>query len=134
MPEQNVDVSKPVDIKVSWIETNRVALIEVKWLGQSARSGDAHFTANYGQARARSGSEQLADYLDRYHVEAPLVDARGYLAVFDGRRRGLRSADDINISLADATFFRHLEIDYDPAILDRNDFAPPVRFYSEAVI
>jgi hypothetical protein len=34
-PEQIVDESHPVDIKVTWLFTNRHAIIEVKWLGKS---------------------------------------------------------------------------------------------------
>ncbi len=77
--EQIVDDSHPVDIKVTWPIINNVALIEIKWLGNSG-------TTKYRDARANSGAKQLIDYLSSCYEEEPYKNFIGYLAVFDGRR------------------------------------------------
>ena len=129
MPEQNINETRPVDIKVTWA-SNRVALIEIKWLGKSAREGRTTSTANHSAQRARDGSVQLATYLDSYHSEVPHEETRGFLVVYDGRRRNIVLPPG-EISEADATSYRHKEIEYDPAILARPDFEHPSRFFCE---
>lgn len=133
MPEQNVNATKPVDVKVSWSGTNRVALIEVKWLGMSAAIGAQTHSARWPASRALEGAQQLADYLDMYHLESPEMDPRGYVAVFDGRRRRVK-ATSTTLSEADATHFRNVEIEYQEEILARPDFAHPVRFFLEPAV
>lgn len=133
MPEQNVNATKPVDVKVAWSGTNRVALIEVKWLGLSAAVGATTHSSRWPTSRALQGAKQLADYLDKYHLESPEIEARGYLAVFDGRRRRVK-ATSTTLSEADATHFRNEEIEYQDEILARPDFAHPVRFFLEPAV
>lgn len=77
--EQIVDATHPVDIKVTWPTINNVALIEVKWLGDSGNT-------QYRDARANEGAKQLIDYLAAAHQEEPDKHFVGYLTVFDGRR------------------------------------------------
>lgn len=86
--EQNVDESHPVDIKVTWSLTNRLALIEIKWLGDSTNAEGTAAPTTYRDARANEGATQLADYLDENLVRAP-EHLRGYLVVFDARRRSV---------------------------------------------
>src|SRR5258708_10085508 len=94
-PEQNVDESHPVDIKVTWMLTNRIALVEIKWLGKSIN--EKGNLVDYFDARANEGARQLADYLDANKVQAPAYLTMGYLVVIDGRRRGLnKSSTSIN--------------------------------------
>ena len=130
MPEQNINEEEPVDLKVFWGPHNRVALIEIKWLGKSARLGEDTATANYTDYRARSGSEQLARYLDKYHRESPDEEIRGYLAVFDGRRRAV-PLPPAPVTPENATYYRYREIQYDEEILKRPDMDSPVRFFCE---
>lgn len=77
--EQVVDDSHPVDIKITWPIISNVALIEVKWLGDSGAT-------KYRDARANEGAKQLIDYLVSSYTEEPDKNFLGYLAVFDGRR------------------------------------------------
>jgi len=63
-------------VKVTWLFTNRHAIIEVNWLGKSV--GASGETTNYTDARARSGAGQLADYLDKDKVQAAQKISRGY--------------------------------------------------------
>lgn len=77
--EQNVDATHPVDIKVTWPINRNVALVEVKWLGDSG-------SIKYRDARANEGAKQLIDYIASSAQEEPEKYFMGYLTVFDGRR------------------------------------------------
>lgn len=128
-PEQNVDETHPVDIKIMWHADSREAIIEVKWIGKSRNNRKV--TADRSESRAREGAKQLADYLERLRQEAAGVDARGYLVVFDGRRKGLRLGDE-TISRANGMHYSNREITYDPDYhLERGDFEEPVRMFLE---
>ncbi len=127
-PEQNVDESHPVDIKVSFALTDLRAIIEIKWLGDSVDE-NGKMTTHYTQARALAGAQQLAEYMDSSHEWGPGVKTRGYLVVFDARRKGL-SEGITTLSHSDAMHYKDKHITYSPdhsAI--RTDFAPPVRMY-----
>lgn len=91
--EQIVDATHPVDIKVIWPMINIVALIEVKWLGDSG-------VIKYRDARANEGAKQLIDYLISSKQEEPDKHFVGYLTVFDGRRGKIRAK------------YEHKEINY----------------------
>src|SRR5207248_846259 len=56
-PEQVVDESHPVDIKVTWWGTNSLAIIEIKWLG-TPKYDDGRLGTQYSDARAREGAKQ----------------------------------------------------------------------------
>jgi hypothetical protein len=132
-PEQNVDETHPVDIKVTWIDANRRALIEVKWLGQS-KYDDGSFATGYSEGRAREGAEQLADYLNKNQTAAPGLSTKGYLVVFDARRRGLKLTST-SVDQDDGLYYRDKDIRYDPEFEKaRKDFAPPVRLFSNPIL
>lgn len=129
-PEQIVDETHPVDIKVTWDLGNRLALIEIKWLG-TPRYDDGHLGTTYTDARAREGARQLADYLDANRVQAPLKITRGYLVIFDGRRPGLTPATAA-LSRAEGLRYANEEISFEPKYHEaRDDFAPPIRMFME---
>ncbi len=90
-----------------------------------SRSAAAHHPP-----RAREDSRQLATYLDLYHVETPDEEARGYLVVFDARRRRLSLPSTV-LPAADATHFRHGEVPYEDDVISRPDFEYPIRFFCE---
>jgi len=130
-PEQIVDESHPVDIKVTWALTNRLALIEIKWLGKS-REG-AKITSEHFDQRAREGARQLSEYMDANRTAAPHRETRGYLVVIDGRRRGLGS-NATKVSVANGMYYADKEIDYNPKYHEvRSDFEVPVRMFVEAI-
>jgi len=131
-PEQNMDASHPVDIKITWTLTNRLAIIEIKWLGRSLNQNGDHITQNFTQARALQGADQLINYLDSNKSFAPDKITIGYLVVYDGRRRGTDPIVD-DISKDDADYYVNKEIEYNPDYSTiRTDFAKPVRFFMEA--
>jgi len=129
--EAVVDSSHPVDIMLTWISTPRVALIEVKWVGDSMTP--AGKMTSYRDARGRAGAKQLEDYLDKNAQQVPLHISKGYLVVVDGRRRGV-DEKTTKISYADGMHYAELELVYDsPAATTRIDFAPPIRMFAEPI-
>lgn len=78
--EQTVDDSHPVDIKATGPDLNTVSLIEIKWIGDSEK-------VRYHDARANEGAQQLIGYLNESEIREPNVNFKGYLTVFDARRK-----------------------------------------------
>lgn len=79
--EFTVGATHPVDVVVTWTRSARIALIEVKWMGQATTS------TRQGPADAEGGAEQLRDkYLEPYIQEHDDQRPRGYLATFDCRK------------------------------------------------
>jgi hypothetical protein len=131
--EQNVDDSHPVDIKIVWRMENRSAIIEVKWVGKSIDLTTRTFTANYSDARARKGAKQLAKYLEDHRQQAAKEDTRGYLVIFDCRRKGLKQTDT-TVAKADGFHYDNHEISFAPEYhKDREDFEEPIRMFLEPV-
>ena len=131
--EQNVDETHPVNIKVTWSFSNRIAIIEIKWMGDSVHIGGLRLSTNYRDQRARDGAFQLAEYLENNRQHAPMHVTRGYLVVYDARRRGLHKRPVKQyLSRGNAIYYVDREIQFDPRYeLIRDDFAPPVRIYLE---
>jgi hypothetical protein len=128
-PEQVVDESHPVDIKVTWFMSNRLALIEIKWLGASKTNPSR--LLSYSDSRAREGARQLANYLDRNASQAPQQVTRGYLVVFDGRRARVRPSTR-RINHANGFWYEHSEIVFEPKYHERrSDFEVPIRMFME---
>ena len=130
-PEQNVDTSHPVDIKISWSLANRIALIEIKWLGKSLPSDRSHFTQDYFRGRAQDGAKQLSEYLDSNRMQSPNFVTKGYLVVFDARRKQC-TLQTQNIDMERGLHYKVKEIVYVPDYSTiRKDFAEPIRFFLE---
>ena len=130
-PEQVVDESHPVDLKVIFTPTTREAIIEIKWLGKSRRG--RRVTASHTDRRARDGAKQLADYLDATKQAAPDRQSRGYYVIIDARRQNLKP-NTITLSRADGMFFEQQEIRFNPEYHRiRDDYDPPIRMFVEPV-
>jgi len=130
-PEQVVDESHPVDIKVTWLFNNRLALIEIKWIGTSRT--DAGAILAYQDARANQGAKQLAEYLDWNIQQAPVHITRGFLVVFDARRRALKPAT-VSVNTADGLHHQDVPIKFDPKYDElRKDFEKPARLFLEPI-
>ena len=131
-PEHNTDETRPVDLVVNWFGSKLRALIEIKWLGDSLTKGsDGTQFTSYRDTRAQEGADQLVDYMDRERSTDPDAALRGYLAVFDGRRRRVIDPET-PIASEDACYYRERDI-----VLTRDwaaelsDVAPLVRYYLE---
>jgi hypothetical protein len=130
-PEQIVDESHPVDIKVTWMYTTRLALIEIKWLGKSRVDGQ--ITASYDDSRANKGAKQLADYLDANRTRAPEHQTKGYLVVVDGRRRNLNNESQ-SVTREDGLHYANIAIKFAPEYHKvRDDFEEPTRIFVEPI-
>ncbi|NWD08947.1 hypothetical protein [Pseudomonas gingeri] len=132
-PEQNTDETKPVDIRVEWFGSGASALIEIKWLGKAvaiSRSDVSSATyTEYSLSRAQDGAKQLADYMDREVRHSNKSAPRGYLVVFDARRKGLKGTQD-RLSKSDAQHFETVDLDFSPDYsAHREDFAPAIRMF-----
>lgn len=129
-PESNVDESHPVDIRVSFTN-NRVAIIEIKWMGNSADdNGGRHVI--YRDARAKEGATQLADYLDKNKARATGQQVTGYLVILDARRQRINPTVT-SISETHGMHYRDKPVEFAQELLDRADFAEPVRMFMEPV-
>lgn len=128
-PEQVVDKSHPVDIKVTWSLANHLALIEIKWMGKSL-SGK-RITSSPNNQDAIDGAQQLADYLDSNKKQAPIKTTKGYLVVYDGRRAKTKVGTK-TLTRADGFKYENSEVAYKPEFhKTRTDFAKPTRFFLE---
>lgn len=128
--EQNIDDSKPIDIKVAWNFANHLALIEIKWLGKSLNKKGDDFTAEHYAGRAKDGYEQLIDYMDLNKTRTFHKKTIGYLVVFDARRRNT-TPETRKISVEEGFYYKNDEIDYEPDPSTRHDIATPVHFFME---
>jgi hypothetical protein len=127
--EQPVGQRKPPDIKVTWSQTNRLALIEVKWMGASVDSDGARISWEPGEREANKGAKQLADYLQRNAQESPQHQTMGFLVIFDARRNGL-AFETTDLTLEEALYFLARDISWDPDFASqRHDFHPPLRCF-----
>ena len=112
---------------------NRSAIIEVKWIGKSIDLATRKITANYGDARARKGAKQLAEYLEWHRQQAAKEDTRGYLVIFDCRRNRLK-ATDAAVGKAAGMHYHDREVSYAPEYhKERVDFEEPIRMFLEPV-
>ena len=128
-PEQNMDESKPVDIKVTWFMSQKIAIIEIKWMGSSRDA--KKLRQKYDEARANRGAKQLVEYLDLNKPQAPQNTTRGYLIVYDARRRNLIEST-ASLAKEDAFYFQNREIKFQPDYAtERIDFEAPMRFFLE---
>jgi len=129
-PEQIVDKSHPVDIKVTWALANRLALLEIKWIGKSVKHKQKQFTQRYYERRALEGAGQLANYLDENIKQSPTYATKGYLIVYDARRANCNLPTIDIVSSADGLKFINEEFIYNPDYnTTRTDFAKPYRFF-----
>lgn len=130
LPEQNVDESHPVDIRVTpRFSNNRMMLIEIKWLGFSVAE-DGHITARHQNPRAQQGADQLVEYIDGQRQSAPSNVIHAYYVIIDARRENLREGDT-TISRENGMYFENKELVFDPAHHEsRKDFDPPYRMFA----
>jgi hypothetical protein len=132
-PEQVVDESHPVDIRVQpKFGNNRLMLIEIKWLGYSV-ADDGHITARHKEPRAQEGADQLAQYLDDQRRSAPSHVVQGYYVIIDGRRENLQQGA-ATVARTDGMHYETRELTFQPAQhVQRRDFDPPYRMFAAPV-
>lgn len=131
-PEQVMDESHEVDIKVTFALAKRLMVIEIKWLGDS-REGVGQKCLKHRDARANEGSQQIADYLDQNLRQAPTHITQGYYVIIDARRRGL-SPTTTAITREAGFFYENAEIVFSPSHHTmRKDLEVPFRMFVEPI-
>ena len=83
--EHTLGAERPVDVLIKWEKSNRVALIEIKWLGKSIKE-NKKITSTHTNSRANEGYIQLKDYYELAKKDYPTKIIKCYLVVIDGRR------------------------------------------------
>ncbi|WP_157886152.1 hypothetical protein [Mycobacteroides saopaulense] len=138
--EHVVDETKPVDIHVHWPLSTQAALIECKWMGTSASDKGAdgkRKVTDFGPSTAVMGLGQLADYLDRKRSRTDGRNYKGYLAVVDGRRKGVSvdSAEDDSkdYQVEDLFHYEYSAIDWPEHLISRPDIGPPLRAFCRPI-
>lgn len=129
----NSDQPKPVDFRVTWLEANRMALIELKWVGDSL-SANGNLKPRR-DARVNEGLFQLKGYLDSAHQDYPNKLTKAFLVVIDGRRRGV-TKDSVEVTFANGFYFqnREFEIEAHRKYFEEIDgFEKPVRMFAEPI-
>ncbi|HET7509933.1 MAG TPA: hypothetical protein VFJ65_06760 [Solirubrobacterales bacterium] len=126
--------TRPTDLKVTWSFTNRIAYVEIKWLGASLNKEKTKVSKRYSAQDANKGAKQLAEYLDLNKDDAAEHETMGYLVVFDGRRQRL-SLKATKLDREDGLHFHGEEVEFEPRLWEtRSDFRRPRRFFLEPVV
>jgi hypothetical protein len=104
----NFNKPKPVDIKIHWRESNRMALIEIKFIGTVKKDSDSEIYS-HGDSRANLGITQLKGYHDAASSDAPTTILKSYLVVIDGRRKNLTS-EKVKINTEEGMYYKDVDI------------------------
>lgn len=132
--EYNLNASKPVDIRVKWMEANKSALIELKWTGKSIN--DKGNIVSHEDKRVVEGLIQLKEYMDLDFSDTPKIISKAYLVVIDGRRKHTKATTK-SINSEDGLFFEN--IDYNIPEENRyyeriKKFVSPYRMFAKPII
>ncbi len=65
--EHTLNAERPVDLIVKWEKSNRIALIEIKWLGKS-KNEEGRITSTHTNSRANEGYQQLCVMLSYIYL------------------------------------------------------------------
>ena len=80
--EHTLGSERPVDLLVKWEKSNRIALIEIKWLGKS-KNNDDKITSTHTNSRVNEGYFQLKEYFELAKKDNPTKIIKCYLVVID---------------------------------------------------
>lgn len=105
---------KPIDIRIQWKEANRVALIEMKWIGAVKSSATGKTTSNNSPRQATPGYIQLKGYYDSALRDLPNTIIKSHLVVIDGRRNNVKGTTT-TISYANGMHFKDAPLEIDEA-------------------
>lgn len=125
---------KPVDVKINWRESNRTALIEVKFMGTVKKDADGEIYHRLDE-RANEGITQLKGYHNSVKSDLPTTIIKSYLVVIDGRRNNLSATQTI-INTTDGMYFKDTEIviDDDKKFHESiQGFEKPIRMFIEPI-
>lgn len=128
--------NRPVDIAVYWSEANRMALIEIKWLGKSKNPDGTLSKTKYDNGRVNEGLLQLKGYFDTARQNSPETIIQAYLVMIDGRRNKTNQ-DTQAVTFEDGMHYESVELVvaedrkyYD----DQPGFNTPIRMFAAPII
>jgi hypothetical protein len=131
--EHNLDGRKPVDIIVRWEKSNRIALVEIKWMGKSIDNG--RFKSEHNNSRANDGFRQLKEYFDLAKRDNPNKLVKCYLVVIDARR-WKTNEQTTTISYTNGMYYENkkIELDEDKKYhLTYKNISVPIRMFVEPI-
>lgn len=125
---------RPVDIAIYWGEANRMALLEMKWLGKS-KHPDGRLSTEYTQSHVNKGLFQLKGYLDTAHNNMPTTIIEALLVIIDGRRSHT-NVHTVSVNSADGLHFEKKELPVAAGRQYFNDqpgFHRPIRMFAAPI-
>ena len=125
---------KPVDIRIHWRVANRIALIEIKFLGV-VRGNTGAITTRYDNPRVNTGITQLKGYYDKAVADLPTTIIKSFLIVIDGRRNNLLESTT-DVTNTDGMHYKDtpLIIDDDKKFHESNPaFEKPIKMFATPV-
>ena len=131
--EQNVNAQKPVDIIVHWEKSNRMAIIEIKWLGKSVHNGG--FKSIHTNSRANDGFKQLKEYFDLAKSDYPHKLIKCYLVIIDARR-WQTNEQTTTISFKNGMYYENTEIELNndrKYHMTYKNIQAPIRMFAEPI-
>jgi len=125
---------KPVDIKITWRESNRSAMIEVKFIGTIKKEDGEIY--EHSDPRANKGITQLKGYHDAHLTDLPSTLLKSYLVIIDGRRNNL-TKDMTTITNDNGMYYKDIDIvidgdkEFHKSVLG---FEKPIRFFASPTV
>ncbi len=132
--EHNLNAERPVDLLIKWEKSNRIALVEIKWLGKS-KNTEGEITTEYYNKQATDGYVQLKEYYELAKKDYPTKIIKCFLVVIDGRRWQTSSSTQ-TISRENGMHYDNscLEIDTDKKYWETYpNFEEPIRMFTEPI-
>lgn len=130
--EHTLGAERPVDLIVRWEKSNRIALIEIKWLGKS-KNKDGKITSIHTNSRANEGYQQLKEYYELAKIDYPNKIIKCYLVVIDGRRWQTNENTN-NISRLNGMYYEDKELEIDKRYWeDYPEIEKPIRMFVEPI-
>jgi len=131
--EFNFKSKKQVDIRVHWVNVNRSAHIEIKWLGVSLDLNKRKKSTSYTKSRAIAGAQQLKEYLDFASSDSPKIHTKGYLVIIDGRRKNTNKNIIKTITEKNGYFYQSDEIIFPDKYSQIINFEKPLRMFARPI-
>jgi hypothetical protein len=132
--EHTLGSERPIDLFIKWEKSNRIALIEIKWLGKS-KNDEGRITSTHTNSRANEGYRQLKEYYELAKRDYPTKIIKCYLVVIDARRWQTNEATT-SISYSDGMHYtdKELDIDSDKQYWETYpDIEKPIRMFVEPI-
>jgi hypothetical protein len=126
---------RPVDIAIYWGEANRMALMEIKWLGKAKLPDGSLSKTKYDKGHVNKGLLQLKGYFDTAHSNMPTTIIEAFLVLIDGRRYNT-NVGTMSVNSADGLHYEREELTVATNRQYFNDhpgFHKPIRMFAAPI-